>query len=105
MQLVEYTLLPVTNIKIHVNWAPTKYKSNHASATQESNKNHNSISRTENHETLPHASAILERVRPALQCPPEMGMNLVPLLPALIQKGQFKERPHIRPFAGQGNKQ
>ncbi|KAM3687498.1 hypothetical protein ACB098_10G083000 [Castanea mollissima] len=54
---------------------------------------------------LPHAAAIFERVRPTVRSSPEMGMNLMPLFPTLIQKRQFKKCSHISAFAGQSYKE
>jgi hypothetical protein len=54
---------------------------------------------------LPHATAIFECVRPTIRGPTEVGMNLMPLLAALIQKRQLKKRPHVGPFARQSDEQ
>lgn len=51
----------------------------------------------------PHTSATLERVRPGLERPSEMGMDLVQTLAALIQETKLKQRPHIRLVAHQSD--
>ena len=54
---------------------------------------------------LPLATAIFDRVRPTCRRPPELGMNLMPLVPTLIPKHQFKKRSHRSVFAHQNYKQ
>ena len=52
----------------------------------------------------PHATTVLKRVGPALQRPPEMAMHLMLPFAALIDKGQLEQRPDIRTFAGERDK-
>lgn len=52
---------------------------------------------------LPHAAAVLEGVRPALEGAVEVAVDLVLPLPALVHQRELEERPDVGAVAGQGD--
>ena len=56
-----------------------------------------------NYENSPHAASVLERVGAALKRAIEVAMNLVLPISALVHQSEFKQRSHIRTFAGKRN--
>lgn len=56
-------------------------------------------------QNLPHTSSVFKGVRATLEKATKMAMHLMSILPALIQKRQFKQRPYVRALAGQRDEQ